>query len=309
MGIGWLTRFPAMLAISGALTVAAFGAAPAARQSHGSSVTQDLAGTLGTLEERSYTAAKSGDTKFWATTLSEKFVGWDRSGRLDKRAAERVLGGVGCHIISYRLTNKQVSQLTPNAAILTHKTEMNGSCDGEQLAPAFYTATAYVREVGQWRIAFRAQSAIVDPIKATKPVGSDRWTGGATRRDAFTRTLLAREQAVWTAWKDRDAKRIDALLGDPIQFIDIFGDHIGSRPEVLNTWSGEGCDITSFDIGGAKATMFAPDFGILTVRATTDGKCFGQDVWPIWGTTLYVKRGNTWRWSFGINVLAGAASR
>ena len=101
---------------------------------------------------------------------------------------------------------------------------------------------------------------------------------------------------------------IDALLGDPIQFIDIFGNHIATRPEALKAWSGEGCEVKSFDIGGAKATMFAPDFGVLTVRAITDGKCFGQDVWPIWGTSLYVKRGNTWLWSFGINVLAGAGS-
>ena len=300
--------FSAMLAIGGTVALYACGCAQAAGRSNGSNAAQDLAGKLGTLEERSYAAWKSGDTKFWTRFLSEKFVGWGRSGRLDKSAAKRVLSGAGCQIDSYSLTEQQVSQLTPNAAVLTHKTEVNGTCDGEQLAPAFYTATVYVREAGQWKLAFRAQSAIVDPMKATKPAASDLWTGGPTLGDASTRTLLGREQAVWSAWKDHDAKRIDALLGDPIQFIDIFGDHIATRPEVLKAWSGEGCDVKSFDIGGAKATMFAPDFGVLTLRATTHGKCFGQDVWPIWGTSLYVKRGNTWLWSFGINVLAGSGS-
>ena len=300
--------FSTMLAIGGTVALYACGCAHAAGLSNGSTPAHDLAGQLGTLEERSYAAWKSGDTKFWDRFLSEKFVGWGRSGRIDKSAAKRVLSGAGCQIGSYRLTDQQVSQLTPNAAVLTHKTEVNGTCHGEQLVPASYTATVYVREAGQWKIAFRAQSAIVDPMKATKPVASDLWTGGPTLGDASTQTLLDREQAVWSAWKDHDAKRIDALLGDPIQFIDIFGDHIATRPQALKAWSGEGCDVKSFDIGGARATMFAPDFGVLTVRATTHGKCFGQDVWPIWGTSLYVKRGNTWLWSFGINVLAGSGS-
>ncbi len=309
MNTGWRTTFSALLAICATVAVSTCGYAQVAERSDGSSAAQDLAGKLGTLEERSYAAWRSGDTKFWAAFLSEKFVGWGRSGRLDKSAAKRVLSGSGCQIGSYRLMEKQVSQLTPDAAVLTHKTEVNGTCDGEQLAPASYTATVYVREAGQWKAAFRAQSAIVDPMKATKPAASELWTGGPTRSDTSTQTLLAREQAVWSAWRDRDAKRIDALLGTSIQFIDIFGNHIATRPEALKAWSGEGCDVKSFDIGGAKATMFAPDFGILTVRATTNGKCFGQDVWPIWGTSLYVRRGKRWLWSFGINILAGADSR
>ena len=52
--------------------------------------------------------------------------------------------------------------------------------------------------------------------------------------------------------------------------------------------------------------MFAPNFGVLTYRASYDAKCFGQDVWPIWGTSFYVKHRDAWMWSGGINVLAGA---
>jgi hypothetical protein len=52
--------------------------------------------------------------------------------------------------------------------------------------------------------------------------------------------------------------------------------------------------------------MFSPDFGILTLRATADAKCYGQSVWPVWGSSFYVKRRDNWLWSFGINILAGA---
>jgi hypothetical protein len=202
MGSDWRARFLAVLAITGILTPV--GYAEGAGRSQGADRPQELAGKLGALEERSYVASKAHDRKFWASFLSDKFVAWGGSGRLDKRSAVRVLSGVGCRISSYRLTDIQVSQLTLNAAVLTHKTEVTGTCGGERLAPTYYTVTVYVRESGQWKAAFRAQSRIVDPMKATRPAASDLWAGGPTRSDASTQTSLAREQAVWSAWKNHD---------------------------------------------------------------------------------------------------------
>jgi hypothetical protein len=39
---------------------------------------------LVTLEKSAYAAWKSKDAKFWDTFLSDKFVGWGTSGKLDK---------------------------------------------------------------------------------------------------------------------------------------------------------------------------------------------------------------------------------
>ena len=54
--------------------------------------------------------------------------------------------------------------------------------------------------------------------------------------------------------------------------------------------------------------MFTPDFGILTLYATVDGSCFGQPVIPVWTSSFYVRRGDTWVWSFGINIPAHGGS-
>ncbi len=271
--------------------------------------TADLAQLLGALETQSYEAWKSKDTRFWSTFLSDKFVGWGAPGRLDKAAAAQAFSGADCQIVSAKISNLQLSRLQHDAAVLTHKTEVEGVCGGEQLASARYTATAYVHEGRRWKAIFRAESAIVDPLKATKPVNSEGWNGGPISGDARTQALIVRERALWSAWKDRDAKRLATLTAPELQFIDIFGDHIATRAETLKAWSGEGCDVKSFDLTSAKATMFTPTFGILTLRATVDGACFGQPVWPVWGSSFYVKRGNAWVWSFGINVLAGAGTR
>ena len=60
---------------------------------------------------------------------------------MDKSAAKLALEEAKCKIGSYRLTDQQLSQMTPNAAVLTHRTEVSGTCGGKQLAPASYTAT------------------------------------------------------------------------------------------------------------------------------------------------------------------------
>ncbi|MBV8672562.1 MAG: nuclear transport factor 2 family protein [Acidobacteriaceae bacterium] len=277
-------------------------------QPTGAGHTTDLTRVLTGLEEESYRAWQSKDTKFWFTFLSDKFVSWGSSGRIDKAAAVREWSGTDCNIASYQISDSQVSRLTPEAAVITHKTTVDGSCGGNRLPNASWTATAYVLEGARWKAAFRAASAIVDPAKLPRQPVDTISAGQPASPDANTQAMLSREQAIWDAWKDRDAKRLDALMPPEIQFIDIFGNHLGTRAEALSAWSGRGCDVKSFQLADARATMFTPDFGILTLYATVDGTCFGQPVIPIWTSSFYVRRGDTWVWSFGINIPAHAGS-
>jgi hypothetical protein len=50
--------------------------------------------------------------------------------------------------------------------------------------------------------------------------------------------------------------------------------------------------------------MLSPTVGILTFKAAADGTCYGQKVGPVWGTSVYVKRGDVWKWTFGMNLPA-----
>jgi hypothetical protein len=62
MQFGWRTAALATLLVSTGLMKAAAAQA------------RDLASTLGALENRSYAALQSGDTKFWESYLSKRFV-------------------------------------------------------------------------------------------------------------------------------------------------------------------------------------------------------------------------------------------
>ena len=261
------------------------------------------------LETSAYRAWKSKDERFWKAFLSDKFVGWGSSGRLDKTSATKEYSGANCEIKSFAISNMQTSPLGQDAALITHKTIVSGTCDGQKYPPGSWAASVYVRDGNRWKVAFHAEAAIVDPAApATRPDAEKAMSPlKQTRRidrDAHTDALLALEKAVWEAWKDHDPKRLNALTATNMQFINIFGIHLATKPEAVKNWSGEGCNVKSVDLTDAAATMISPTVGILTFHASADGTCFGQKVGPIWGSSIYVRDGDTWKWNFGINLPA-----
>jgi ketosteroid isomerase-like protein len=116
--------------------------------------------------------------------------------------------------------------------------------------------------------------------------------------------MLAIERAVWEAWREHDAKKIADLTARDISFINIFGMYLATKADALKNWSGAGCDVKSVGVTDAVGTMLSPTVGILTFKGTADGTCYGRKVGPIWGTSVYVKDGDQWKWNFGINLPA-----
>jgi ketosteroid isomerase-like protein len=265
---------------------------------------------LVTLEKSAYAAWKSKDAKFWDTFLSDKFVGWGSSGRLDKAAATREYTGADCEIKSYALSDEHMSPLGKDAALLTHKVTVNGTCGGQEIPADSWAAGVYVREGDKWKGAFHAEAPVVDPKAApVKPVDQKDARGEVkakpTNRDARTDAMLAVERVVWEAWREHDAKKLADLTARDISFINIFGIYLATKADALKNWSGTGCEVKSVGVTDAAGTMLSPTVGILTFKATADGTCYGQKVGPIWGTSVYVKDGDHWKWSFGINLPAG----
>jgi ketosteroid isomerase-like protein len=255
------------------------------------------------LEKSAYEAWKSKDAKFWNAFLSDKFVGWGAS-RLDKASAAKEYTGADCNIKSYALSDEEISPLAKNAALVTHKTSVDGTCGGQKIPADSWTASVYVRDGDKWKAIFHSQAAVVDPKAATTISARTEGDSKPAARDPHTDAILAAERAVWEAWREHDAKKIGDLTANDISFINIFGTHLATKADALKDWSGAGCDVKSVDLTDAAATMLSPTVGILTFKAAADGTCFGQKVGPVWGSSVYVKHGDTWKWTFGINVPA-----
>ena len=263
---------------------------------------------LVSLEESAYEAWKSKDAKFWNTFLADNFVGWGSSGRLDKASATKAYTGADCEIKGYALSDAQMTPLGPDAALITHKVTVDGICGGQKRPSASWAAAVYVRDGNKWKAVFHAAAPIVDPAALpAKPVAEHATSEKRPTpiaRDAHADTLLALENSVWDAWKNRDTKRMDGLTATSVQFINIFGIHLATKAEALKNWSGQGCEVKTVGLTDAAATMLSPTVGILTFHASADGTCFGQKVGLIWGTSVYVKHGDAWKWTFGINLPA-----
>ena len=259
------------------------------------------------LEKSAYEAWKSKDAKFWATFLSDKFVGWGAFGRLDKASATKEYTGADCEIKSYALSDVQLSSLDKDAALITYKATVDGTCGGQRLPTSSRAAAIYVREDGNWKRAFHARAAIVDPKSTVaKQVDGEQAlnveNAQPTNRNARTDAMLAAERNVWEAWRVHDAKTIADLTARDISFINIFGVYLATKADAMQDWSGTYCDVKSVSLTDAAGTMLSPTAGILTFKASADGTCYGQKVGSVWGSSVYVKYGDVWKWTFGINL-------
>jgi hypothetical protein len=256
------------------------------------------------LEKSANEAWKTRDTKFWDSFLSDRFIGYGVAGKLDKAAAAKEFSGADCEIDRYALFNERITQLDPDVALLTYRSAVDGRCGGRKVPGESAAASLYVREGGEWKNAFHAEAAIVDPKTASWSAGGKRNPPGSAPLDAETEALLAAEIAIWEAWKDHDRARLEALTAAEISFINIFGTFFASKADALKDWTSPGCAVKSVSVSNALARRLSPNVAVLTFDGGADGVCFGQKVGPIRGTSVYVKTGGRWIWSFGINLPA-----
>jgi len=266
-------------------------------------------GELSALEKSAYEAWKSKDASFWDAFLSENFVGYGPSGKLDKAAATKQYAGTDCSIKSFALSEEQTRPLGKDAALVTHKLIVDGSCSGQKVPAVSWAASIYVRDGGKWKGAFHAEAPVVDPkTSSAKPVAADGAAKGNPAKpaaaDAATAAMLAAEKDLWENWRLHDGKKIREMTAADISFINIFGTYLANKTDALKDWSGTGCDVKSVSVTNAVGTMLSPGVGILTFDGGADGTCYGQKVGPIWGTSVYVKHGSVWKWTFGINLPA-----
>jgi hypothetical protein len=119
---------------------------------------------LVTLEKSAFEAWKSKDAKFWDTFLSDRFVGYGSSGRVDKASSIRETTSSDCEIKSYALSDEQMKPLGTDAALLTFKTTVDGTCGGQEVPADSWAASVYVRDGDKWKAAFHAEAPIVDGI-------------------------------------------------------------------------------------------------------------------------------------------------
>jgi hypothetical protein len=253
------------------------------------------------LERSAYDAWKNKDAKFWDGFLSAKFVGYGASGKLDKASATKEYAGADCDVKSNTLSDEHMTQLGPDAALITYKVTQDATCGGQKLPASSWAAGVYVREGTQWKGAFHAEAPIADPkaapqkapASATKPVASSAQSAPA---DAATDAMMALEKKAWEDWRNKDAKGLEAWAGSSL--VSFTSNGRQDRAGAMKTWMEDGCQVKSVSLTDPSSVSLGPNHSMLLFKAAVDGKCGGASVPTEYGMSIYAKEGEAWKAAF-----------
>ena len=282
------------------------------------------------LDKQANEAYVKGNSKFFEGMLSDKFVILTGGGqRMDKAATVKMIAGVKCDIKSMDLTEPGMSMVDADTYALSYKATWDGTCNGPDGKPMkvpspIRSASIWVRSGDKWQAVFHGENLIVDPkapppppapaAKKEEPKKDDKTAANSNTAantaaparatpDANTDALVKVELALWEAWREHDAKKLDALMAKDVSFVNIFGTYLATKADALKDWTGANCEIKSVSVTDGFASALSPTVEMLTRKGTADGTCGGQQVGgtAIWGVSIYVKDGDAWKFAFGMN--------
>ena len=304
-------------------------------------VAAPTADQLMVLDYQANEAYVKGASKFFEGILNDKFVILTGGGqRMDKAATVKMIAGVRCDIKSIDLTEPAMSMIDADTYALSYKATWDGTCNGTDGKPMkvpgpVRSASVWVRSGDKWQAVFHGENLIVDPkappkaapaAPPKKPTREEPKKDGKTAAnsdtaantaapaaalanatpDANTDALVKVELALWEAWKEHDAKKLDDLIAKDVSFVNIFGTALTTKADAMKDWTGAGCDVKSVSVSDGFASALSPTVEMLTRKGTADGTCGGQNIGgtAIWGVSVFVKEGAAWKFAFGMNLAA-----
>lgn len=260
---------------------------------------------LMTLEKAGWEAWKNRDAKWTEENYSDKGVNLGSTGRTDKAAMIKAFTTQKCEIKSYSLSDDQMAMVGPDVAVLTFKGAQDATCDGKKSPANVQAASIYAREGDKWKAVFYAETPVIDPkappAKPAAPAKKTEAKKEEAKPDAATEAVLAIEKKIWEAWKAKDSKGLEDVLGKDFMFYG--GEGRRDRATILKAWATENkCEIKSYTLTDAMSVSFAKDVTLLTYRGGADGTCEGKPVPTEWYASIYTKEGDTWKEAFGMSV-------
>ncbi len=287
------------------------------------------ADALMAFEKQANEAYVKGDSKFFEGMLSDKFVILGGGQRMDKAATVKMIASVKCGIKSMNLTEPAMSMIDADTYAFSYKATWDGTCNDPEgrsvkVPSPIRAASIWVRSGDKWQAVFHGENLIIDPkapkapppapaARKEEPKKDDKTAANSNAAapakatgDANTDALVKVELALWEAWKEHDAKKLDALMARDVSFVNIFGTYLATRADAMKDWTGTGCEVKSVSLTDGFATALSPTVEMLTRKGTADGTCGGQNVGgtAIWGVSIYVKDGAAWKFAFGMNLAA-----
>jgi ketosteroid isomerase-like protein len=295
------------------------------------------ADSLMALDTKAWDAFKAKDGTFFQNYLADNFVGFGDEGKREAKAeAVKGISEHKCEIASTNFSDQKVTMAGADAAVLSYKATVDGTCEGKKIPSPVMVATVFVRSGDTWKGAYHNEVPIMEAPKPaegsnTNAAASNKEAAGAEKKempesapkvekpvanaastsantnsasnantgtstgDALTDAMMAVERKGWEGWMKQDSKMIDETIGKDVAFVDPSGKGYFGKDAVMKEWLSGQCKVSSVDVSDGKASMINADVAILTYKGTAVGTCGDMKLTPIWGTTVAVKEGATWK--------------
>jgi hypothetical protein len=272
------------------------------------------------LDKQANAAYLMSDSKFFEGILNDKFVMREGGRQMDKAAVVKLTAGNKCNVKGWKLEDPQMGRIDADTYVLSYRGTFDGSCAGPDGKPMkipspIRAATVWIRADHTWQAAFHGQDSILDPKNPPSPAkaagekeskkGHRAVATAKVAADPSTVAMMAVEKSVWEAWMAKDAATLQELTTPDLSFQNIFGTYFANKADTLKNWTSAYCDIRSVSVTDGEGTLFSPAIGILNRTGTAEGSCNGQKLppVPIYGTSVYVKNGDSWKLAFSLNRL------
>jgi Domain of unknown function (DUF4440) len=232
----------------------------------------------------------------------------------------KLIAGNKCSVKHWQLEDPLTARIDADTYVLTYRGTFDGSCASPEGNPTkipspIRAATVWIRAGDAWRAAFHGQDPIFDPVnslsleKAAGEKQSKKGDGAVANpkiaADASTIAMLTVEKSVWEAWMRKDTAKLQELTTPNLSFQNIYGTYFANKADTLRNWTSAYCDIKSVSVSDGEGILLSPAIGMLNRTGTAEGTCNGQKLTPvpIYGTSVYVKEGDTWKLAYSLNRL------
>jgi hypothetical protein len=153
---------------------------------------------LKAIETKAFEAYKNKDGQYFQTLMTDNFtMTGEKGAKLDKAASIKMISEHECQIDGFTLSDEKVTQVGPNAAVLTTTAAADGTCGGKPM-PTTTSSTLYVNVAGQWKAAYHGEV----PKKgegsetASNSNASNRMTNAANKMTEAKENINAKKEDV-----------------------------------------------------------------------------------------------------------------
>jgi ketosteroid isomerase-like protein len=161
------------------------------------------ADSLMALDSKAWDAYISKDGAFFNQFLADNFVGFDNGKHMTKAEVVKEISENKCEIKSHTLTEPKLTMAGPDAAVVTYKATVDGTCEGKKVPSPVTVASVFVRSGNEWKGAYHNEVMAMEPKGGDASADTNK--GAATGTNKSTSSSETNKAAADTEKKESAA--------------------------------------------------------------------------------------------------------